>query len=326
MRRLCGINATCSLFWTWFCCVSVVLFCSQAIANDREATALSNEDEYVLAVFPYLAPRQIENIYAPITAALSEALGRQVRLTSSLSYTKFVRSLNEESFDLVFVQPFDYVSIADAYGYQPLVTRDEPLPAILVVADNSPVKTLSDLRDKIIALPPEVAAVSRLVKDHLIKSGYADNLDNRLQYQKSHFACMHQVIVGKAQACGTAPPAVRFFRQKTDAKLRVISQTMAIPNSLFAAHPRVSPQERQKIVDTMMSWPGTAEGKKLLERAKVKAFVPIDDSAYDIVRAMSQKEVSKQQESQQHFSQQQESQQQVSQKEKSHKEVTQNDM
>jgi phosphonate transport system substrate-binding protein len=320
MRRLSGINATRSLFWTWLCCVLVVLFCSQAIANDREATALSNEDEYVLAVFPYLAPRQIENIYAPITAALSEALDRQVRLTSSLSYAKFMHSLNEERYDLVFVQPFDYVSIADAYGYTPLVTRDEPLPAILVVADNSSVQTLSDLQDKIIALPPQVAAISRLVKDHLIKSGYADNLDSRLQYQKSHFACMHQVIVGKAQACGTAPPAVRFFRQKTHAKLRIVSQTMAIPNSLFAAHPRISPQERQKIVDTMMSWSTTAPGRKLLDRAKVKAFVPIKDSAYDIVRAMSKKEVSKQ------VLQQQESQQQVSQKETSKKELLQNDM
>jgi ABC-type phosphate/phosphonate transport system substrate-binding protein len=62
---------------------------------------------------------------------------------------------------------------------------------------------------------------------------------------------------------------------------------MSIPNSLFAAHPRVSPEDQQKIIDTMMSWPNTEPGRKLLEKAKVKAFVPVDDREYDVVRKMS---------------------------------------
>ncbi|WP_455211885.1 phosphate/phosphite/phosphonate ABC transporter substrate-binding protein, partial [Kaarinaea lacus] len=272
----------------WLLALAITV-CPPAIAHEQEHPVISDKPEYVLGVFPYLAPRQIENIYAPITAALTEALGRHVHLTSSLSYGKFMDSVREDRYDIVFVQPFDYVNIADAYGYVPLVTRDEPLPAILVVREDSPVKTLSDLQNKIIALPPEVAAVSRLVKDHLSKAGFDLDHSTPLYFQKSHFACMHQVIVGEAHACGTAPPAVRFFKQKTDARLRIVSTTMAIPNSLFASHPRVSPEDRQKIITTMMSWRDSERGKKLLEKAKVKAFVPINDDAYDIVRKMSQK-------------------------------------
>ncbi len=286
MRRLRSIDALRSVcLWLW--CLLAITMCSSAIAHELQHPNQSEQKELVLGVFPYLAPRQIEIIYAPMTAALTEALGRHVHLTSGLSYDKFMDSVTEELYDLVFVQPFDYVTIADAYGYVPLVTRDEPLPAILVVREDSPLSGLADLQDKIIALPPESAAVSRLVNDHLSKSGYDRNLQDRLQYQKSHFACMHQVMVGNADTCGTAWPALRFFQHKTDAKLRVISTTMAIPNSLFAAHPRVSSEDRQKIVDTILSWPHTAQGRKLLERAKVKAFVPIEDSAYDVVRNMT---------------------------------------
>jgi phosphonate transport system substrate-binding protein len=289
MRRLCGIDANSNILSFWLLCALAITVCSPAIAHDIEHPFSSDKDEYVFGVFPYLAPRQIETIYAPITAALTEALGRHVHLTSGLSYTKFMDSVQEELYDIVFVQPFDYVSIADAHGYVPLATRDEPLPAILVVREDSPVKTLSDLQNKIIALPPKVAAVSRLVTDHLIKVGIDFDLKTQLQYQKSHFACMHQVIVGQADACGTAPPALRFFQQKTDAKLRIVSKTLAIPNSLFAAHPRVTPQERQKIIDTMLSWSNTEQGRKLLEKAKVNAFVPIGDRDYDLVRRMSRK-------------------------------------
>lgn len=288
MRRFSSIDASCSVLVFWLLFILAITVCIPAFAHDQPHPFTSDKDEYVLAVFPYLAPRQIENIYAPITAALTEALDRHVHLTSALSYTKFMDSVKEELYDLVFVQPFDYVSIADAYGYVPLATRDEPLPAILVVRESSAVTTLSDLQHKTIALPPEEAAVSRLVVDHLQKSDF--NYRGELQYQKSHFACLHQVMVGKADACGTAPPALRFFQQKTDAKLRIVSTSMAIPNSLFAAHPRVSPQDRQKIVDTMMSWPHTEQGRKLLEKAKVNSFVPIEDNAYDIVRQLSRQQ------------------------------------
>jgi phosphonate transport system substrate-binding protein len=292
MRRLSGIDACSSVLWFWLLCVFAITVCSPGIAHEQEFPFSSDKDEYVLGVFPYLAPRQIENIYAPITAALTEALGRHVHLTSGLSYVKFMASVREELYDIVFVQPFDYVSIADTYGYIPLATRDEPLPAILVVREDSPVKTLSDLQNKIIALPPDVAAVSRLVNHHLTNAG-GFNLKTQLQYQKSHFACMHQVIIGQAHACGTAPPAVRFFQQKTDTKLRVVSKTRAIPNSLFAAHPRISQEERQKIIDIMLSWSNTEQGRKLLEKAKVKAFVTIDDREYDSVRKMSRTSMSR---------------------------------
>ncbi|KPJ96129.1 MAG: hypothetical protein AMJ53_01350 [Gammaproteobacteria bacterium SG8_11] len=285
MRRLCGIDANRCVLRMWLLALTIAV-CFPAIAHEQEHPYVSDKEEYVLGVFPYLAPRQIENIYAPITAALTEALGRHVHLTSGLSYTKFMDNVKQELYDLVFVQPFDYVSIADAYGYVPLATRDEPLPAILVVREDGLLNTLSDLKGQVIALPPELAAVSRLVKDHLRQSAFDHSAT--LQYQKSHFACMHQVMVGKAAACGTAPPALRFFQQKTDAKLKIISTTKAIPNSLFAAHPRVSPEDRQKILDTMTSWADSEQGRKLLEKAKVKAFVPIHDEAYDIVRKMSQ--------------------------------------
>lgn len=289
MRRLSGIDANSGILWLWLLYALTVVISPPASAQNQEPLFQANKDEYVLGVFPYLAPRQIENIYAPITAALTQVLGRHVRLTSGMSYSKFMDRVREDLYDIVFVQPFDYVSIADAYGYIPLATRDEPLPAILVVREDSPLNTLSDLRDKIIALPPETAAVSRLVIDHLIKARMGQNLDTRLQYQKSHFACMHQVLMGKADACGTAPPAVRFFQQKIDAKLKVVSRTMAIPNSLFAVHPRVSREDRKIIVDAMMSWSDTEQGRKLLERAKVKAFVPIEDREYDVVRKMLKK-------------------------------------
>ena len=49
---------------------------------------------------------------------------------------QFMEKLDAEVFDVAFVQPFDYVRIADRYGYRPLATRTEMLEAILVIEHN----------------------------------------------------------------------------------------------------------------------------------------------------------------------------------------------
>lgn len=198
-------------------------------------------------------------------------------------------NLDKQEYDIVFVQPFDYVEIADKYGFRPLVTRNKPLPAVLVVKPDSPYKKVTDLRNKTISLPPPVAAMSYLIKDYLKKNGLTPNKDVTIVHHRSHASCMRSVILGKAQACGTAGPAIRFFQAKMKVKLKVIAKTKGIPSTLFATHPRVSEKERSKLLKQISTWPDTTEGKKLLKAVKVEKFIPIKDEAYNGVRLMSKK-------------------------------------
>ena len=242
--------------------------------------------EYTFGVFPHLPPRQLEKVYAPIAKEFSEILGAEVHLRSNSSYQNFMENLDQGKFDIAFVQPFDYVRIADKLGYKPLATRVEPLSTIFVVDQKSPIKSISDLKGKTIALPPKVAAVSRLTLDYLKKIKLDPNKDVTITYHRSHVSCMQQVIIKAADACGTALPAKRFFEHKMKVELNIIGETGSIPHALFTAHPKVPAEEYQKIKAAILSWSKTEKGQAMLKQGKLSAYKDIRDEDYNVVRQM----------------------------------------
>lgn len=242
---------------------------------------------YVLGVFPHLPPRALEKVFAPMATDLGQALDKPVVLRSSTTFDRFSKNLDSEKYDIAFLQPFDYVRMADRYGYLPLATRTEKLSAIVVVRESSPVQSLDDLKGKRIALPPRTSAVSRLFENHLRTHKVDRNRDVTLSYHRSHVSCMQKVMTGEADACTTAAPAKRFFEHKMGAKLKSIAQTREIPHTLFAIHPRVPRQDRERVKMRILSWGQSDDGRVLLERGRLKPFVPIHNADYDIVRTLS---------------------------------------
>ena len=87
---------------------------------DNTGSTSTVSSGYTLGVFPYLAPRELEKMYAPIAADYSRALNENVQFMTSSTYKVFMKNVDSQQYDIVFVQPFDYVAIADKYGYVPL--------------------------------------------------------------------------------------------------------------------------------------------------------------------------------------------------------------
>lgn len=247
-------------------------------------TGTSATKAYTFGVFPYLPPRELEKVFAPIAADLSKVLGREVQFTSSTTYETFANNVARQMFDIAFIQPFDYVDAADKYGYLPIATRSEVLKALIVTTKDSPVKTVADLRGKRISLPPEDAAVSHLTRVYLRKSGLAPDKDVTLNYFRSHMSCLQQVLIDAADACGTAAPALRYFKSRMGVEMRVIAEGEPIPHTLFVAHSRVPAQDRSRIHDRILGWSKSPEGKEILDRGKMTGFVTVTNEAYDVVR------------------------------------------
>jgi phosphonate transport system substrate-binding protein len=243
--------------------------------------------EYTFGVFPHLPPRDLEDVYGPMAEDLSRTVGRRLVLASSTTFERFSESLDKGQFDVAFVQPFEYIRIADTLGYLPLATRTETLSGIVVVAKDSPLKSQAELKGKRLALPPESAAVTQLIVRHLQKGGIQPGRDIKITHHRSHVSCMQQVVIGEADACGTAAPAMRFFQNKMNVELKTILKTRDIPHSLFVAHPRVHEKNRLALRDRIINWSNTNAGKKILSRGELTPFRLVADREYDVVRELS---------------------------------------
>jgi len=258
----------------------------QALFSDSAIAANSGVDNYIFGVFPHLPPRELEKVYAPIAALIGDAIGVKVHLRSSSSYTIFMQNLDEAVFDIVFVHPFDYIRIADHLGYIPIASRGEPLSAIIVVGTGSDITQMQQLIGKKIALPPRVSAVSRLITGHLQKNNIHPGDDLSISNHRSHVSCLQQVLIGAADACGTAAPALRFFEHKMNVKMRTVSETLSIPHTLFAAHPRIPTHQISKIRSVILTLQHSEKGQKIMARGQLLPYKKIQNQDYDIVREL----------------------------------------
>ena len=257
----------------------------------RFSVADSGNSGLTFGVFPYLPTKEMERIFAPIAARFGELTGQPVALRSRPDYARFREQVRQQTYDILFVQPFDYVSVAAANGYIPLArwvaSTDQDdrgnLNAIIITREDSAVKTLADLHDQDVAVPDFDAAVSLLGRHALASLGIKVNI----HATGNHIACLQQVQVKRSAACITAWPPVRLFEEKNGVKLRLIYTTDTIPSSLFAIHARVPEEQRQRLETELLSWRSDdPHATAYLSRGAWTRLYPATDKDYDTVRAM----------------------------------------
>jgi ABC-type phosphate/phosphonate transport system substrate-binding protein len=113
--------------------------------------------------------------------------------------------------------------------------------------------------------------------------------DVKFLYQRNHDACLQQVLVGHAVICGTAQAVLRSFERRKKVRFHVVGETLGIPHILFAVHTRVPKSDRQIILQTILGWGKSDDGKRFLKMAGLKPFKPALNSDYDIVRTLKEK-------------------------------------
>ena len=238
-----------------------------------------------LGVFPFLSAQRLESIFAPIAARLSQASDCKFHYNSAGSYRSFMDKLKKRRYDVAYVQPFDYVRVAVPHGYLPLAARDSQLKATLVARQDNTIESLEDLKGATIALPPKVAAVSYLTRAALENDGIDPDKDVKLVYTKNHGSCLQQVLIGKADVCGTVDTVANMFESNNNIKLKWVAQTPSIPQALFVVRDDVSPQQREQLLQAFLSMQLTPAGMRLFKTpGSDRIFRKIEDDEFAIVR------------------------------------------
>ena len=268
------------------------LLCFFLCINNLQA---DHSDEYQFGVFPYLPPQRIDPIWSPLAKYLTQAVNHGVEVRTRAEYSQFRQALSEEIFDIAYVQPFAYVETAYFHNYVPLarwiskydIHRKGRLAGGFVVLDDSPITSLKDITEGMIAMPPERAAVSQLGVVTMIEKGLDANKRISISNQRNHIACMQQLVIKKAVACVTATPIMIQFEKKTGSKLRVIATTRKIPSSPIVVHKRVPISEREIIRKNLLQLEKSDIGREFLNSAGLSGFTATTDSDYNEVRKIS---------------------------------------
>lgn len=214
-------------------------------------------------VVPQISASQLYVHWSSVLEKVGMASGECFDLKIAQSIPYFERDLVDGKPDFAFMNPYHEVMAYKARGYMPLLADGKnKLDEIIVVKSKSQLSSIKELHGAKMAFPaPNSFAASLLVRATLAKQG----IDIEPVYVKSHSNVFRSVIAGDVVAGGAVNNT--FQRESTEIKneIKTLFVTSSYMPHPFSAHPRISENERENIIQGFMSFSKTDEGRRLLD-------------------------------------------------------------
>jgi phosphonate transport system substrate-binding protein len=241
--------------------------------------------QYKLGVFPFMPMTALIRYFNSVSTDLTRQVNKRVIAQTRSSFKAFSKEIEKETYDIIFIQPFDYPS-AYEHNYRPLARRGEDLDAILVTKFDSEFQSISDLAGKILANPPLESAVTNIIKKELIAANLYDTNSVKIIYTRNHFACIQMILVKKADACSTTTPVLFNWQNSglKKEKLRIFHTSDVIPHSLYMIHKRVPIKDQEKFKQAILTWHKRPAGKMILKQFTLNKFIEAKNDEYDVIR------------------------------------------
>jgi phosphonate transport system substrate-binding protein len=242
--------------------------------------------DYRFGVAAYLPPVRMGQLYGPMASAFSKALDHPVRFRTATTFGRYFEQQKAGDYEIALVHAMFYVAAVDEQGYLPVARMVEPFKGLIVVLDQSPVRSLDDLRGQVIATPPAYLPTVHLARRVMRERGFEPSRDFKFESFRSVESCLHQVLIGAAAACVCPPFALRGVEQTFQVRFRTVVESPGIPNLTFVVHKRVPEAERRRLLETIVGWRDDPEGRRMVGAIGSSGFVEAHDADFDEVRQM----------------------------------------
>lgn len=258
------------------------LLCWLTLAMLAASGASRAAESYTFAVVPQFEQRKLFRIWKPVVDELAKRSGLELKLVATLSVPEFEQQLRDGSSDFVYANPYHILRESTHQGYIPLVRDAEPLRGILVVRKDSPLRTLSDLQGKTLAMPsPNAVGASLLLRADLERLHHVRMAP---LYVKTHSSVYLHVANSLADGGGGVEKTLEEQDQPVRDALRVLYTTRELPSHPVAAHPRVPKEARDKLRRALLDLAATPAGQALLAEVPMKRAVAADIGDYAPMR------------------------------------------
>ena len=177
----------------------------------------------------------------------------------------------------------------DRIGYKAILRmKGEPIHGTIVVRDDSPVRSIEDLRGAKVAFPSKEAFVGYwLPMDHLLKSG----VQVKEVFAGNQEGAMSQLQFGEVVAAAVNRKLLSRYAQREDFRYRVIWTSEPYLDIPVMAHPSTPPRLVESVRAAFIGMEQDPEGRRALQASadalgsrELWSFVRVDDAEYENYR------------------------------------------
>ena len=250
-----------------------------------------------VAVAGVISPKGTVESYTPLLNYLSRKLDRPVELVQRRTYAEVNDLIERGDVDLAFVCTSAYVVGHRKFGMKLLAAPEVNGQAVyysyLIVPADSPAKSMADLRGKVFAFTDPMSNTGRLYPTYLVRQlgETPETFFRRTFFTYSHDDAIRAVAAGLADGAAVDSLVYDFAVARDPelaTKTKVIHRSPPFGSPPAVVNPNLSPKLQAKLQRLLLELDDTPEGREVLQSLGVDRFVPVDDAAYESVRALEE--------------------------------------
>ena len=272
---------------------------SEMYKQTRNALQEEGIDHLVWGLTPFVSAEGVDEQYRPTISIVSEKLGIPIHMRAGEDYQDVENMLINGTVDIALMSPYAYVRAkAESPDIRVFATHiakgTESYGAYILTREDSPIRTLSELRGKSFGfVDPRSSSgwlfpISRMMDDEI----------NPIRELKGRFYGSHERVIraianGEVSAGATYDGALADGRGRIPGanNLRVIARTERIPYDAYvlrAGFPEEAVLGIQKALSTVST--RDARGRTALAPlVDINGFIWAEDSHYRSVRMIEEK-------------------------------------
>ena len=222
-----------------------------------------------------------------LTNYLTDKTGLDVAFRASPNMDAAISDLGASRIQIAYLTPVAYIEARKKYGSRPLVEAmtlgESTFRLVVVVPQDSPIKTMRDLKGKTFAFGDEKAMLQRAV---VISGGV--NLADLGQYAfLNHYDNIAKAVLNKDFDAGIVKESI--FVEFRNRGLRVIHSSPQLPPYLFAVSHKMPQATAKKLRDALVALKAdSVEHNAILKQLDkgYDGFTDAHDADYDVVRKL----------------------------------------
>lgn len=206
---------------------------------------------------------------------LAEVIGRALKAKVSVVFAREFKQLEEGMqtgrFDLVMARPSDYPArgMRD-YGYSYIASTKPDGQCFIIVPKASALKSIDEVKGQRIALPEQIAYMSRFCAAELRDRGILVGKEN-VQFVREQAAVGFYLDNKFADVGGVASYSGIAKKWEKDGG-RILHKSVAQPYFPLVAHKRIKPEQLKAIQEELLALPASEAGRDVLKRIGVEQF------------------------------------------------------
>jgi phosphonate transport system substrate-binding protein len=259
----------------------IILILWSVIANAAEPL--------VMGVFPRRDAAVTAKLFRPLSHHLEQNLGIPVSLEMSPDFDTFLSNLKQRRYDLVHLNPFDYISAHNDLAYDVLVQNEEfgeaTIMGAIYVRKDSGIRQLTDLKGKKILFGGGPRAMmSYVVPTYMLQQAGLTKQDYEEAYAINPPNAVLATYLRRADAGGAGEVVHRlpFVTSKIDVnQLEMIAVSRPLPHLPWAVKQEMTAELKQRLQTLLVNLKHSEEGRKILGQARLSALNPATNKDYD---------------------------------------------